>query len=291
MSDELAILVVDDNSDDNSLDILAGFKQVRIIVHHNNRGFSASCNTGLSEAKHPLVFFLNSDVQLPPDFFRYFNTPFDQPETFAVTVFGRQYRTGEKLDGGKIGFWKKGNFRITDNYYPEEHPDLPEPYLSFSVQGAYFFADRSKMNELGGFDELFSPYIFEETDLAYRALKRGWRIIYEPRCQALHDHSSTLKSISSEKYRKMISFRNRLIFTWKNIEDPLLLLSHFIFLFVKIIFVPKSYIWQGFFSAVRLLPQIKAKRKIEKKQKKMTDREIFSFFESYFRRGGVKGRQ
>jgi GT2 family glycosyltransferase len=285
------ILVVDDHSSDNTQEILAGFKQIQIIIHDSNRGFSASCNTGLSHAKYPIVFFLNTDVELPPDFFQYFNPHFNYTDTFAVTVFGRHYRTGEKLDGGKIGYWKRGNFRITDNYYTEDHPDLPAPYLSFSVQGAYFFADRNKMNELGGFDELFSPFIFEETDLTYRALKRGWRIIYEPRCKALHDHMSTVKSISSERYRKMMSFSNRLIFTWKNIEDGKLLFTHFLFLLIKSIFTPKIYVFQAISRAVKLLPQIMDKRRIEKKEKHRTDQEIFAFFRDYFRQAGIGGRR
>lgn len=254
------IILVDDASTDESLLELKFFEpNLKIIRREKNGGFSAACNTGAQAAQGEILFFLNTDVELPEGFFNFFNEHFDRPDTFAVTVKGYQYRTGEKLDGAKIGVWRRGQLRVTENEYPDEMVNRQPPYESFVVQGAYFFVDKKKFQQLEGFDELFSPYIFEETDLCYRARQRGWKIYYEPRCVARHDHSSTLTSIAKKRRLQFISQRNRLIFTWKNVRDTKLLISHFANLgFRLLIFTPE--LWSATIAAARLWPQIRAKR-------------------------------
>jgi GT2 family glycosyltransferase len=140
------------------------------------------------------------------------------------------------------------------------------------------------MIDLGGFDELMAPFIFEETDLSYRALKRGWKIYYEPRCQAWHKHSSTIASVSSEHRRKIISYLNRMIFVWKNIQDPGYLTSHFLYIFFRLLIFPSRTMWIAFTSALKLLSQIRAKRKIEKLRQVLNDREIFKSFKLYYKK-------
>ena len=281
------VIVVDDHSTDNSIEILNTFANIILVRHDMNAGFQRTCNTGLANSQYEVVFFLNTDVKLAPDYFSYFKEYFKNEDTFAVTPQGYDYRTGDRLDGGKIGYWKKGHPRVTQNYYLQDHPTLQPPYLSFAVQGAYFFADRDKMIDLGGFDELMAPFIFEETDLSYRALKRGWKIYYEPRCQAWHKHSSTIASISSERKRKMISYRNRMIFVWKNIQDPGYLASHLIYVFLRLLIFPSRIMWTAFASALKMLPQIRAKRKIEKLEQVLNDKEIFNSFKSYYKKHNI----
>ncbi len=272
------IVVVDDKSTDNSLEEIKKFPELRLVEREQNGGFPAACNSGMRAARNDILFYLNTDVELEDDFFHHFAEHFDKEDTFAVTVKGIQYRTKERLDGGKIGIWKRGNIRVTDNYYTEDHPDLKVPYPSFGFQGAYFFADAGKIHELGGMDEIFSPFIFEETDLGYRAMKRGWKIYYEPRCVAHHDHSTTIKSVASKRRLQMISTRNRLLFTWKNIHSPRMYSSHWLFSIGKLLSLNPTY-WSAFLQARKLWPQIAEQREIEKKAARISDEELFRNFQ------------
>lgn len=281
------IIVIDDKSSDKSLETLQEFSGITVIEHEKNYGFGRACNTGMQHAAFEIIFFQNNDVELTDDFFAYFNPYFDHPDTFAVTVIGCDFKTGRPLDGGKVGFWRRGYPRFTDNYYPEDYPSLQPPYLSFGVQGAYFFVAKDKLLDLGGFDDLYLPYIYEETDLCYRALKRGWKIFFEPKCRTRHKHSVTLKTVSSQSFRKMISYRNRLIFIWKNISDPGYLFNHLFFLVLSLLFRPSFNYWKAFVSALKRLPQIKAKRRVEKSQQKISDRAIFNFYTSYYQKNRI----
>ena len=64
------ILVVDNNSTDNSLEYLTPrFSRVRFIANKENLGFAKACNQGLWEAKGKYILFLNPDTIVPEDCF------------------------------------------------------------------------------------------------------------------------------------------------------------------------------------------------------------------------------
>src|SRR5206468_7818529 len=52
----------------------------------------------------------------------------------------------------------------------------------------YSFPTRrsSDLDKLGGFDELFNPFYEEDVDLGYRARKRGFINIFEPKSKVEH---------------------------------------------------------------------------------------------------------
>jgi GT2 family glycosyltransferase len=276
------VLFVDDVSTDNSVSVALTFPELRIIQREKNGGFSAACNSGISAARGNVLFFLNTDVELADDFFATFAGYFDRENTFAVTVRAYQYDTKELLDGIKWGEWKRGNLRVTRNLFLKDDADPAQWYPSFGVQGAYFFADAEKVRLLGGFDELFSPYIFEETDLCYRAMVRGWKVYYDHRAVANHQHSTTLKSTASQRKINTIARRNRLIFTWKNIHSFPLLSSHIFFHALRLLALNRT-VWSATMAALRLLPEIRRKRRDECSARTRSDTAILEEFHQYYR--------
>lgn len=71
------IIVVDDGSGDNSLEIANGFYPImnkknityKVIAHKKNMGAPTARNTGFKEARGEYLFFCDSDAVLYPDFF------------------------------------------------------------------------------------------------------------------------------------------------------------------------------------------------------------------------------
>jgi GT2 family glycosyltransferase len=223
---------------------------------------------------------------LKEDLFEHFQNHFDDASVFAVTVCGFKMRTSEQIDGIKLGKWHRGKLRTTENILNNEIASrkLSPPFYSFSVQGAYFFADTKKLKELKGFDEIYSPFLMEETDLAYRALKKNWKIIYEPKCRAWHQIGSSIKSVAGNSRVKMISTRNQLIFTWKNIHSPNLLVSHFLFLFLRLIMF-NLVAWRGLLRALPNIGAVLKKRRHEIQSSVKTDNEILKYFDQCYRTG------
>jgi GT2 family glycosyltransferase len=284
------VIIVDDCSKDNSAQamhqIAETYPNVKLLFNATNKGFSGTCNEGIRAAQYEIMFFFNNDVEIEEDYFNYYASHFDQPGLFAVTTCGYYYSNRKKpLDGIKTGVWKHGLPRVTGNIFNEQivNSKMQAPYLSFGVQGAYFFADSKKVKQLHGFDEIYSPYIFEETDLGYRALKRGWKIHYEPRCIGYHQVSATINKAGTDFSKQVISNRNRIIFVWKNIDHLPYLISHCFFMLLKVITVNKVYI-QALKQAYMLNPQIRQKRQQEQTETIMADKDIFNSFKAYFKK-------
>ena len=94
--------------------------------------------------------------------------------------------------------------------------DRPAPVPYANGGGAFF--RRRVYRELGGFAPVFAPYYWEDTDLGYRAWKRGYEIRYDPSRRLEHDHQGT---IGRERRRHVsrIKARNQRLFLWRNWTD------------------------------------------------------------------------
>ena len=211
------VIVVDDASDDGTSDHLSRqFPAVGVIRMRVSRGFGDACNAGVARASRPLVLLINNDMVVRDGFLAPLIEHFRDADVFAV---GAQYRMRRGLHGAYA-------CSICGALHREEDETVHGVTLSIDAPAGGGLFDRDKFLRLGGFDPLFRPFYWEDTDLGYRAWQRGWRILRDPRSVMYHEEGATIRALHTRQWAEQIHVRNRLLFVWKNVRDWDLLVQH-----------------------------------------------------------------
>jgi O-antigen biosynthesis protein len=220
------IIVVDNASSDGSVAFLREhFPGVRVLAQTENLGFGGGSNTGFAAAKNDIVVLLNNDMRVEPDFLAPLLAPFSDPLVFSVScqIFFSDPAKRREETGLTETWWESGRLRVSHRIDPEITMTYPCAYPG----GGSSAFHRQKFLEIGGFDELFKPFYYEDTALGHLAWKRGWKVLYEPRSIVFHEHRGTIGKKFSADFIKGVLRRNLLLYIWKNIHDWRLLLPHF----------------------------------------------------------------
>jgi GT2 family glycosyltransferase len=202
------IIIPDDASTDGSVAFLkARYPDIRVVEHPRNQGFATNINAGIRLARLELVFLLNSDIELTPDYFLPLLPYFQDPATFGVTGRIIAMDSDTIQDGAKYPDYAFGNIRSTVNFVLAAPAAAKVP--TFFMSGANILADRHKLLELGGFNELFSPFYSEDVDLGLRAWRLGYACYYEHQAICRHPNSVTINKYNSRRKVNVIARRNK----------------------------------------------------------------------------------
>ncbi len=237
------IIVVDDASTDTSVEFMTvNFPQIKLVRLPHNVGFARAVNAGVAAAKGDIVVLFNNDVSPQSDcLIDLVNRFAADPKVFSIGFLETDPATGKKR-GRSRGYWQRGLV------HHAQAPDLNagSTFWTFAAAAAY---RKSMWDKLSGLDALFRPAYWEDIDLSYRAQKLGWRVVFDPIRQVTHPAESTMKPIFGQKMIRL-SYKNQLLFVWKNITSIKLLMTHLLWLPYYIVFDP----W-GFWLALIQLPE------------------------------------
>lgn len=275
------VIVVDDASTDGSVEhIQTNYPSVKVIRLKKNSGFSKASNAGVSTSINEIVVFLNNDVVVREDFLKPLINHFDDPSVFAV---GPKIFRGDRktvLGGRSRACFKRGTITVdtvTDSV------EIDECSLNLFVGGGAGAFDRTKFIGLGGFDDLYYPFYYEDLDISYRAWKRGWKMIYEPNSVVFHNPGSTINRRHGATRIEIMYRKNFLLFHWKNITDRNIIFYHIILITIRVLKAllnRNRIILLSYWYALKQLRQVLRRRREEMKYCKFTDREVIQFLEN-----------
>jgi len=188
---EVEIIVVDNASADDSVDLLRSRPEINLIVNEENLGLSRAVNQGLRVARGDMLLVLNPDILVKPG-------SLDALADF-LDEHPRAGMVGSKLlneDGSlqhscrsfytlwtiilrrtPLGKLLKNSRAIRHHLmldYDHESPSRVDWIL-----GACMMTHRRALADVGGMDERFFLY-FEDVDWCYRMARRGWEVWYVP---------------------------------------------------------------------------------------------------------------
>lgn len=172
-------IVIDNASSDNTAELLNTLSGATIVRNIENVGFIRAARQGAALAKGRYLVFLNSDAIL-------------QEGALAASLHAMQTDPNTGALGGRVvftdgGLQEAGNTifndgsaagigRGEDPFYHAARSSRTTDYVS----GVYLVTPASVWRMLGGFDEIFIPAYYEDTDYCLRVWQAGLRVVYEP---------------------------------------------------------------------------------------------------------------
>jgi GT2 family glycosyltransferase/glycosyltransferase involved in cell wall biosynthesis len=211
------ILVDDCSSDETLLCALVFSGAVRIVRNSSNLGFVRTCNAGAAVARGKYLFFLNNDTLVRDGWLDRLVETFEQVPNVGIAGSKLLFENGRLQEAGGI-IWRLG-----DGWSWGRDRDPNEPAFCFLrdadwVCGAALMIRRTTFEELGGFDELFAPGYYEDTDLSFRVRARGQRVVVQPASEIVHLEGVTSGTDTSGPGMKRFQVINQAKFyqRWKD---------------------------------------------------------------------------
>ncbi len=214
------LIVADNCSTDDSLDILKQFRSVRTIILDTNYGYAGGYNHALKQVDAEYYLLLNSDVEVSENWLNPLVAFLDENPAYAAAqpklldYHKRDYFEYAGAAGGYLDSlaypYCKG--RVLNNLEQDsEQYDHASDILWAS--GAAFIIRSQAFHELGGFDDSFFAHM-EEIDLCWRLKSHGLKVAYVPESKVYHVGGGTLNKTSPRK--TYLNFRNGIMLLLKN---------------------------------------------------------------------------
>lgn len=204
---QIEVVIIENGQDFDSENwIKSSFPSFKFEFAPKN-DFLFSFNSFVEKCASPYVFILNNDLRLSSEILN-ISLPYleKDPNLFAVSCTMMDWEGNHLQEAVKVGKVEKGWLYLTTE---TELVDFPKYSLN-ACGGASIY--RTKMyNELGGFDPLYRPAYYEDTDLSHRAWNLGWKTINIPKAIVWHRTGGSWKSEKKKNALESMIHRNKII--------------------------------------------------------------------------------
>ncbi|MGB5290965.1 MAG: glycosyltransferase, partial [Lysobacterales bacterium] len=197
------VIVVDDQSSDETAEQLAGIKGLTHLRNEENLGFVGSCNRGARHARGEYLVLLNNDTQVLDGWLDELIDTFAREPQAGLVGARLVYPDGSLQESGGIIFKDGSGW----NYGREQQAENPEYLFLREVDycsGACIALKTRYFLDLGAFDERYAPAYYEDTDLAFRVRESGLKVFVQPLSTIIHHEgitSGTDTSSGAKKYQ------------------------------------------------------------------------------------------
>lgn len=201
------IVIVDNASDDGSLEGVENRTGIRFVTLDRNQGFAKAANEGISRTSASFVLLLNPDIEVRPESIRrLYDKIVERPQTAIVC--------GPMVDGNgaaqcfqirplpnwrnvladvlfldEMAQWVRESFTSHQRLSVSSDASRTQTDSGVEVEqpaAAFWMLRRAAWEAIGGFDPQFFPAWFEDVDFCRRLHADAWQVLYYPDFPVLH---------------------------------------------------------------------------------------------------------
>ena len=223
-SDKIQIIVVDNNSSDQSLDSVLLNPRVKLIHNYENLGFSVACNIGTRVAHGDYLLYLNPDCEFQPEaLHRLLKVIQADPEVGMVGGLILNSDGTEQAGARRaiptpwrslvraFGLVKLSRRwpRLFFDFHLHKQPLPSKPIEVEAISGACMLVRREALAQVGLWDEGYFLHC-EDLDWCMRFGQSGWKILFVP--DAIVNHAKGISSagrpvfVEWHKHKGMVRF-------------------------------------------------------------------------------------
>ena len=186
----IEVIVIDNNSPDDTSEVLKAFPDVKVITNELNKSFSHSINQGSEKAEGEYILALNNDT--------YFFQPWLEKmlecfEDRKVAVVGAKllFPDGTIQHAGLACYKNRQPFHAFWGEKPSERTNIKAEYPAITFACALI--KKKIFDELGKLSLEYPDGNFEDVDFCLRAREKGYKNIYQPEATLYHIEAGTKK--------------------------------------------------------------------------------------------------
>ncbi len=178
------LIVIDNASTDGTAARLSQLDGARVVLNEDNRGFGPATNQGAQLARGEYLVLLNSDAFVHRGWSEPLLEAASEPAVGAVVPryldrAGLLQEAGVLLArDGTVALYGEGDDPSRGCYRFRRTVDYGSAVC--------LLIGRETFASLGGFDDVYAPAYYEDSDLCLRLAQRGLSVLYEPRSTVTH---------------------------------------------------------------------------------------------------------
>ena len=162
-TNDFELILVDNGSTDGTVEYIKSLANVKTIFNSENLGFSKGNNQGIKIAEGEYIGFLNNDILLYPNWFEECKKVFEKENAAFVSPRHIRKHFNNTNENSYLKYFKT-KFSYADDY----EKSFEECQFSCVI------TKREILDNIGVFDEAYTPAFFEDNDFKYRAIEAGY---------------------------------------------------------------------------------------------------------------------
>ncbi|MDR2998287.1 MAG: glycosyltransferase family 2 protein [Microbacterium sp.] len=203
------IVVVDASPDDETRTVVEDFPGVEYRRNELGLGtLAASRAIGTVDATEDVVAFIDDDAYAEPEWLERLLAAYEPDDVGAVGGRARNGRDGEEQEGlDRIGRFLR-NGRLTGNFAADPGRTIDADHML----GANMSVRNSVLRAFGGIHDYYpGTCLREDSDIALRARKSGYRVVYAPDAVVRHVAGDYSKGARFDLRYRFYGARNHIL--------------------------------------------------------------------------------